>query len=388
MMTLPGIPRIEGLFELDQKGIDIRPTLLRVLTDQYVASPRHTPEEERQYTELAMRLIDETDIASRAAVAERLARHPEAPRSIVLQLARDVLDVAEPILRYSPCLTPADCAAIAGERGPSYGDLIAERGKPPRSAGPLPSTPPAQLAAQAAKTLPKAPPEWDLEPELDPKSWLPPKPQPEPAPVPMADARADAGPDELCELFFAAGSPERRLILMMLDYVPADPRAPPSILQRTDIWRIESSALAHNSGAVVREIEQALGVSAALARRIVNDELGEPIVVAAKAMNLPNDVVQRMLLFMNPAVGQSIDRVYELANLYSEIGVDAARRMVAIWSEAAQAAPAPTAADAQAWRDVAETARRALSEITRPREAQRDTQAAHGSGAQTQRARR
>ena len=56
--------------------------------------------------------------------------------------------------------------------------------------------------------------------------------------------------------------------------------------------------------------------------------------VAAKAMNLPADVLQRMLLFMNPKVGQSVDRVYELAELYSEISVDAARRLIAIWRAA------------------------------------------------------
>ncbi len=48
--------------------------------------------------------------------------------------------------------------------------------------------------------------------------------------------------------------------------------------------------------------------------------------VAAKAMDLPADVLQRLLLFMNPWVGQSVDRVYELAELYGEISVDAARR--------------------------------------------------------------
>src|SRR5262249_59637958 len=102
MTILPGFPRLDGLYDLDRKGIDIRPTLLRVLTDQYAASPRHTPEEECHYTELAMRLIDETDITTRAAVAARLARHPSAPPSIIPHLARDVLQGARPILRSSP----------------------------------------------------------------------------------------------------------------------------------------------------------------------------------------------------------------------------------------------------------------------------------------------
>ena len=64
---------------------------------------------------------------------------------------------------------------------------------------------------------------------------------------------------------------------------------------------------------------------------MVDDELGEPIVVAAKAMNLSADVLQRMLLFLNPWTAQSVDRVHELAALHGEISMDAARRLVTIW---------------------------------------------------------
>ena len=89
MVNLPTPPGLQGLFDLDRKGVDIRPTLLRVLTDQYLQTPVHSSDDERKYTELAMRLIDETDIATRAAVSVRLAPHACAPRSIMLQLARD-----------------------------------------------------------------------------------------------------------------------------------------------------------------------------------------------------------------------------------------------------------------------------------------------------------
>src|SRR5437588_13119983 len=101
-------------------------------------------------------------------------------------------------------------------------------------------------------------------------------------------------------------------------------------MQRADIWRLESSVLQHNGEAVLRELERALGISRREARRIVNDPQGEPIVVAAKAMNLPADVLQRMLLFLNPVIGRSVDRVYELASLYSAIRLEAARRPLAL----------------------------------------------------------
>src|SRR5688500_7310155 len=108
-------PGLEGLYDLDRKGVDIRPTLLRVLTDQYLRNPAPSTVELARYTELARRLFNEVDIATRASVSALLAPHATAPRSIVLDLARDVLEVAEPVLLHSPVLTPADCEAITAE---------------------------------------------------------------------------------------------------------------------------------------------------------------------------------------------------------------------------------------------------------------------------------
>jgi hypothetical protein len=348
MVNFATPPGLEGLFDLDRKGVDIRPTLLRVLTDQYLRNAVHAPDEERRYTELAMRLIDETDIATRAAVSVRLAPHACAPRSIMLQLARDVLEVAEPVLLHSPILTPADCEAIIQERGVSYADILARRGKPARAAEPAPVTSkPTALIAAPAQTVspPIAPPAVSKSDEA------------------AAETAGNSAALELCDLFFAASGMERRLILLGLDYSDWPPGDPPVPLQRGDIWRMETAALRHNTATVMRELERALGISYQQSRRIVDDELGEPIVVAAKAMCLPADVLQRIVLFMNPRVGQSVDRVYELSALYREISVEAARRLVAIMRAAAPAAR--KSSDTRAFSAAAETARRALTESTR-----------------------
>ena len=39
-------------------GVDVRPTLLRVLTDLYIQKPIHSAEEETQFVELVLGLID------------------------------------------------------------------------------------------------------------------------------------------------------------------------------------------------------------------------------------------------------------------------------------------------------------------------------------------
>ena len=330
---------LEDLLDLGHgAGIDMRPTLLRVLTDLYLQRPTHTAEDERYYTELALRLIDATDVAQRAALAERLARYPSAPSAVLLRLAHDAIEVAAPILAHSTCLTPADLATIVKECGAAHADIIAAR-------------PPA--APPAARPV-----------------------------GPREELSANAEASELSELFYSSGAPERRLILINLEYAALAPSPPLPAMQRADVWRLESAALQHNTEIVMRELEQMLGLTRTQARRIINDELGEPIVVAAKAMDLPTDVLQRMLLFINPRVGQSVERVYELAALYGEIRVDAARRLVAIWRDAEVAKSRPDRHEPITWRTAAENARRALSQVSRRPELQ---QASHLRSASTDR---
>ena len=87
MTDYSAFPRIEGLVDLaGRDGIDVRPTLLRVLTDLYVQARSHTPDEEAQYTELALRLIDSVDVLTRDTVAARLAGYPRAPIEVLRRL--------------------------------------------------------------------------------------------------------------------------------------------------------------------------------------------------------------------------------------------------------------------------------------------------------------
>lgn len=301
---------LEDVLDLgDGNGIDMRPILLRVLTDLYLQRATHTPEDEHYYTELVLRLIEAADVSDRAALAARLAPHPSAPARVIERLARDVLDVAAPVLKHSPRLAPAHLKAIAEEGGSACTGVMDAR-----SGG--------NLGLHAAVAA------------------------------------------ELSDLFYAAKSPERRLILINLDYAPVLPSRPLTPLQRTDVWRLESAALQHNTEALVREFRRTLGVSRGQARRMLNDELGEPIVVAAKAMDLSADILQRMLLFLNPWTAQSVDRVYELAELHGEVSMEAARRMITIW-RTAEPAGGHVQHETVSWRAAADSARRALSEVLR-----------------------
>jgi hypothetical protein len=95
--------------------------------------------------------------------------------------------------------------------------------------------------------------------------------------------------------------------------------------------RLETAALARNREDFVQQLSLSLHISRVQARRIAGDDLGEPIVTAAKALGMPRDVVYRILLFVNTTVGHSVERVHALAALYDEMTVQAAEHMVAIW---------------------------------------------------------
>jgi hypothetical protein len=220
-------------------GVDIRPTLLRVLTDLYVQKPVHSREEETQFVELALGLVDAVDTQTRATVAATLAAYPAAPEVVVGKL----------------------------------------------------NTSTSSRAAAGSKT----------------------------------------GQDDLTELFFSASSEERRLILVNLEFVSRDTARRAFPVAGELLRRLESAALKSDPGEFSRILERALGISRELANKITRDCSGETIVVAAKVIGLKTDVLQRILLCLNPVIGQSTRQVYELSRLFDEISPASAVYLLDIW---------------------------------------------------------
>jgi hypothetical protein len=275
-------------------GADIRPNLLRVLTDLYVQRAAHSRDEERHYTELALRLLDAVDLPVRIAVAHKLATFPGAPLAVLRRLTRDVIEVAALVLAQTQALPQAELVAIAEAYGPPYAAAVASR-------------------AEFAALIGVKP----MEPIVMPD---------------VVETGEQAG--SLSELFFAADAEERRLILLNLDYAPIPPAQPVAgALAKDPIRRLEQAALLRNTADFIRITEDTLGLSRKQAARIAEDRSGETIVVVAKALDMPADVLQRILLLLNPAIGQSVQRVYDLARLHDEMTQDAALRLLAIWQE-------------------------------------------------------
>ena len=122
MTTSPLFPGFDGLMTLSRReGVDIRPTLLRVLTDLYVQASAHSSDEQRQFVELTSRLIDQVDDATRAAVRARLAIYPGAPVEVLTKLG---LRPAQPD-KPAPLAVEVSSPPPPAEDPASPGDLAA-----------------------------------------------------------------------------------------------------------------------------------------------------------------------------------------------------------------------------------------------------------------------
>ncbi|MEE2527047.1 DUF2336 domain-containing protein [Hyphobacterium sp. HN65] len=111
-----------------EKSSERRRELLREVTDHFFEAPPESASPAfAEYDGVLSRLAADTAQDAREELARRFADAPEAPHGLVMQLARDVIEVAAPILQKSTALTEADLLAIAEESGGSHLKAISER---------------------------------------------------------------------------------------------------------------------------------------------------------------------------------------------------------------------------------------------------------------------
>ena len=270
MSTAPLFPSFDGLMSLSKhEGVDIRPTLLRVLTDLYVQAAKHTEAERRQFSELASRLIDGVDDATRAAIRARLSVCSDTPEAIAEKLG-----------------------LTSSMRGPS---------RPP-----APIHEPAAIADSHESSGSN------------------------PASPRLAMRPADAA--EIDRMFAAAKGLERVRILQNLDSSPLVPAVRPGPRRSARaVETLEMAAFACDTDSFAFELSSVLLMPLRAAERVVDDPGGEPIACACKALDMPDEVFQRVLLFLKPGLGASVTEVFRLARLYSVLSERASLIMVSVW---------------------------------------------------------
>lgn len=111
-----------------EKSSDRRRQLLREVTDHFFSeTPSPGADTHSAYDAVLSRLAADTAQDAREELAARFADAPEAPHGLVMQLARDVIEVAAPILQKSAALTENDLLALAEESDGSHLKAISNR---------------------------------------------------------------------------------------------------------------------------------------------------------------------------------------------------------------------------------------------------------------------
>ena len=289
-------PGFDGLMTLSRReGVDIKPTLLRVLTDLYVQKSVHTAEEETQFVELASRLIGQVDDATLHAVRNRLSTYPAAPARLMQQINARSLSAA-----------PATPPQRVDEPEGSY------------------SIEPAWTPATAAASTAATPAVAQPAPYIRPLSM-------------QADHAA-----EISALFFTATASERVRILSNLAETPLKPaNALPQARADHAIEALQMAAFVQDVANFTREVSDALFIPLDTAEQIVSDLSGEPLVCVAKALDMPAPVFQRILIMLDPVLGASVTYVHRNARLQDSISARAALIMLAAWRGTRLATPQP-----------------------------------------------
>lgn len=109
----PSTPPQAGLLLAEDPDPAVRKALARRLGGHAGESEAARDRRARITAAILARLVEDAAAEVRAALSDAVAGLPDAPRALILRLARDTaLPVAEPVLRLSPLLTDADLVAL------------------------------------------------------------------------------------------------------------------------------------------------------------------------------------------------------------------------------------------------------------------------------------
>lgn len=314
--------------------------LLRATTELFVLDVIHDRDEIRRFEEITTHFLPKVAVADRIFVAERLAVCGDAPPSIIRMLARDVIDVAAPVIKHSSVLGPIDLLAVIAATGAEHHRLIARRSYlSPEVTRALRLTGDATLIAKldGTSTIPaavaSAPAETPVPPAVETASTTLPA-----AGIVYRSNRLDPW------RFLSLDRPARlKLIADIASRPPTMPytanstkldRAFRSILSAAQIVGYARSG---QVGPIIAAIVDGLGLPAPLVTAALNDKTGDLFAVMLKALRLDDVQAQQVLLLVAPS-GRDVKSFFPLSDLYAGMEPEVAETLVAAWRSAAASA--------------------------------------------------
>ena len=302
--------------------VAIRPVLLRVMVDMFANKPHHAAVEIRQFEEILSHILGDADPETRLAVAEKLSRHPQTPRSLLERLLADrdaaattVVALAaldSPALGVAAVLGTTEVARAAAERPDLDPETVRKLAERPEAAvlHALAGNPAAPISATVLRYLARRARNDNV---LAAKLL----------------ARPGAQPDA-ASLFLSASRDQRHLMI-------ADAR-------RRDLGATSRSVSAQVSPDALSAIERAarhaglegldialtsaLGLSSLEVERILDDTGGEPLALVLAAIGVPLETAGRVFLLGDPALAPSYQRLKALLAIVETVSPRTALRLV------------------------------------------------------------
>lgn len=337
-----------------EKSSERRRELMREVTDLFFEAP---PAEDdplhAQFNAILSTLATEAALQARTDLAERFADAPVAPRELLLQLARDAIEVARPILQRSAVLNADDLIDIMETAGPAHmraistrdevpapvSEIIAEKGDAATVAT-LVANDGARLSRQAHETIARRA-------ESNPMIQRP-----------MID-RADTPPDLLHDLMLAVETSLRERIMSRFDQMGdgvleaamAASRARLEARMNEDRAMVEARRYI-DARLVRRELDPPLlarllrerelarfyvgfaeltGIDPDAARRAIEHEDVDLLALVCKASGVERAVFVTFAVLRPGAKGDGMAHARELGGAYDEIDPAAAQRTLRFW---------------------------------------------------------
>ena len=313
-----------GLLKLGHSGdVDVRPVLLRAVTDLFVGHPSHSLSELRQFEAIVVGLFDHCDAPTRQVVAAKLARFGAAPPSVVELFLRAGGPAAAEFLAHSslvgkPALMDAAengeaalALAVAGraDLDPSTTLVLAKRPET-EVARALALNPAAPIDEECAQTLASRSPR-------DPETA-------------RAVCRRVADPRAVAHLFLFATRAQRAeaILAARRRALASTGRTARSFAQPSIVEEIERIALAGDKPLMAAVLARGLGATLGEATLILEDPDGEPLAAALAALGVSEEASARVFLHVAPDISHSVERVRALTSLVGELSPAAAAILV------------------------------------------------------------
>jgi uncharacterized protein (DUF2336 family) len=318
-------PSLDALMAMArQEGLDMKPVLLRVLTDMFIATGAHSRDEEAQFEEIASTLVRQVDSDTAAIVACKLAEYRHTPASVGEALVARGDDASRIILADAAWLPRriVTSQALVGERllaaavaaRPDLdADLMAillERRDPIFDV---------TLAANLSVTLPR--------PVLD---EILARGRHDAAIARALLFRPDLSASERCVLFLHADRADRtRIIEEAEQFVAMSGRNRQRRSAPVDlVVTLETAAMVNDAESFASLLGLSLGVSADTVAPLIADRSGEALALAYAALGIDDEAATRLFMFRDPLVGHSTERVFALTNLVRRVSFAAAEKIV------------------------------------------------------------